>query len=145
MARGLFFAQNRIWRRAKMASVSTQIMESVGPCTLVLPGRDPSKPCRHDCTSACTGPSLLHLTVCLPPSKLSPVAHDSFLLYGPEALRAGDGRHVYGASHPPRARRPSLERGGRFDQEDREVEAVLQRQELVRDGHREAREHLLPE
>jgi hypothetical protein len=65
------------------------------------------------------------------------------LLDGPESVRAGDGRHVYGASHPPRSCRPPLERGGRFDQEDREVDGILQRQELVRDGHCEAREHLL--
>src|SRR5215213_5272370 len=38
MARGLFFAQNRTWRRTKMARESTQIIERVGPCTPVLPG-----------------------------------------------------------------------------------------------------------
>src|SRR5215212_5792921 len=33
MARGLFFAQNLTWRRAKMARESTQIIERVGPST----------------------------------------------------------------------------------------------------------------
>src|SRR5215213_6161282 len=56
MARGLFFAQNRTWRRANSARESIQIIERVEPCTPVLPGRNSSKPCRQgDCTRPVLG------------------------------------------------------------------------------------------
>jgi hypothetical protein len=77
--------------------------------------------------------------------ELGSFAHDLFLLDGPKSVRARDGCHVYGASHPSGACRPTLECGGRFYQEYREVDAILQRQELVWDGHRKTLEHLLPE
>ncbi len=65
------------------------------------------------------------MVVCVSPLKLASITQNPFLLNGSESIRTGDGRHVYGASHPPRARRPSLERGGRFDQEDRKVDGIL--------------------
>lgn len=83
--------------------------------------------------------------VCVLPSKLVSVAHDSLFLDGSKSVRTGDGRHVYSASHSPHARRPSLKRGSSFDQEDRKVDGILQRQKLVRDGHRKALKNLLSE
>jgi hypothetical protein len=78
-------------------------------------------------------------------SELRSFAHDLFLLDGSESVRARDGCHVYGASYPPGACSPTLKRGGRFYQEYRKVDAILQGQELVRDGHRETSQHLLSE
>ena len=78
-------------------------------------------------------------------SELESFAYDLFLLDGSKPVRARDGCYVYRASYPSGSCRPTLKRGGRFYQEYREVDAILQGQGLLRDRHREAVEHLLAE
>ena len=63
--------------------------------------------------------------VCVSSLKLTSITQNLFLLNGSKSIRTGDGCHVYGTSYSSRARRPSLKRGGRFDQENREVNGIL--------------------
>ena len=63
--------------------------------------------------------------VCVSSLELTSITRNLFLLNGSEPIRTGDGCHVYGTPYPSHARRPSLKRGGRFDQEDRKVNGIL--------------------